>query len=369
MATGSTYRVGETDRSPALHRVAGREGRQTLDVTAACNSSSSSSSSSSSRHEFFSLKASPQQKRRHSECLLHHAERNDVVLNVVSLSLGLVIFMRDSGSLRDWRELGEGGMCLRAIEVGWTASRPLLLCVSFSLSPSAPPSSLRCSKQQGGGNVYHKNTLRAAAAKAAAEAAAAAAGAAAATRDAAAAAGDAAAGIDAAAAGSRQRRQDGERIPKGAFVMQYVGEVIPRAVMDGRSRQEARKGYHNYCMEVVGEESDLEYDWAAPCIDSLVSRLPPKNPSSSSACSAMLIKQTCRTWKGGGGAALTYAYGPGYEEMLCLCGAPNCEGFIGGGTGDAGDKGPPLCSVSLAFRAGALKAKSLQPKAAEAQRA
>ena len=61
-----------------------------------------------------------------------------------------------------------------------------------------------------------------------------------------------------------------EPIPKGAFVMQYVGEVIPRAVMDGRSRQEARRGYHNYCMEAVGEERDLDYDWAAPCIDSLV---------------------------------------------------------------------------------------------------
>ncbi|OEH80296.1 set domain-containing protein [Cyclospora cayetanensis] len=60
-----------------------------------------------------------------------------------------------------------------------------------------------------------------------------------------------------------------EAIPKGAFIMQYVGEVIPRAVMDGRSRQEARRGYHNYCMEAVGEERDLEYDWAAPCIDSL----------------------------------------------------------------------------------------------------
>ncbi|KAL8448771.1 hypothetical protein Emag_003828 [Eimeria magna] len=47
------------------------------------------------------------------------------------------------------------------------------------------------------------------------------------------------------------------------------------------------------------------------------------------------------------GAALTYAYGPGYEEMLCLCGAANCEGFIGGGAGDAGDKGLPICSQHL----------------------
>ena len=62
-----------------------------------------------------------------------------------------------------------------------------------------------------------------------------------------------------------------ENIAKGSFIMQYVGEVIPRAVMDGRSKQETRRGHHNYCMEAVGEERDLEYDWAAPCIDSLVS--------------------------------------------------------------------------------------------------
>ncbi|KAL8445292.1 hypothetical protein Emed_005749 [Eimeria media] len=167
-----------------------------------------------------------------------------------------------------------------------------------------------------------------------------------------------------------------ERIPKGAFVMQYVGEVIPRAVMDGRSRQEARKGYHNYCMEVVGEESDLEYDWAAPCIDSLfignVSRFL-NHSCDPNVRVATIWRGPCLPLVGvfalkdiPAGAALTYAYGPGYEEMLCLCGAANCEGFIGGGAGDAGDKGLPICSVSLALRAGALKAKSLQPKAAEA---
>ncbi|KAL8273548.1 hypothetical protein Esti_002614 [Eimeria stiedai] len=170
-----------------------------------------------------------------------------------------------------------------------------------------------------------------------------------------------------------------ERIPKGAFVMQYVGEVIPRAVMDGRSRQEARKGYHNYCMEVVGEESDLEYDWAAPCIDSLfignVSRFL-NHSCDPNVRVATIWRGPCLPLVGvfalkdiPAGAALTYAYGPGYEEMLCLCGAANCKGFIGGGAGDAGDKGLPICSVSLALRAGAPKAKSLRLKAAETQSA
>ena len=66
------------------------------------------------------------------------------------------------------------------------------------------------------------------------------------------------------------------------------------------------------------------------------------------------------------GSPLTYAYGPGYEEMLCLCGAPNCEGFIGGGSGSgsgsgsgdpSSDKSNPTCVVSLGLRAAAALSK------------
>lgn len=158
-----------------------------------------------------------------------------------------------------------------------------------------------------------------------------------------------------------------EPIPKGAFVMQYVGEVIPRAVMDGRSRQETRRGYHNYCMEAVGEERDLDYDWAAPCIDSLFIG----NASRFLNHSCDPNVRVATIWRGPelplvgvfaekdiqAGAALTYAYGPGYEEMLCLCGAPNCEGFIGGGGISADPKETPstICSVSLALHAAAAR--------------
>lgn len=178
--------------------------------------------------------------------------------------------------------------------------------------------------------------------------------------------------------------------------------------MDGRSKQVTRRGYHNYCMELVVEEKDVEFDWGVVCINSLVRRLSSASgalPTQASwqekflrgwlSCllGAQFIGNVSRflnhscdpnvrvapIWRGpelpmigifadkdiaaGGfglwkwrgrrlplgetrrgqtssgclgflfslraGDALTYAYGAGYEEMLCLCGAPNCKGFLG----------------------------------------
>lgn len=68
-------------------------------------------------------------------------------------------------------------------------------------------------------------------------------------------------------------------IPAGAFVMQYVGEMICRATMEGRSRHNSRRGYHNYCMEIVQDEWDWEDNWKLPCIDSLVSHRTESSPA------------------------------------------------------------------------------------------
>ncbi|CDJ39837.1 SET domain containing protein, putative [Eimeria tenella] len=175
-----------------------------------------------------------------------------------------------------------------------------------------------------------------------------------------------------------------EFIPRGAFIMQYVGEVLPRAAMDGRSRQASRRGFHNYCMEAVGEERDLNYDAAAPCIDALFIG----NASRFLNHSCNPNVRVATIWRGPAlpqvgvfaqkdipaGCALTYAYGPGYEEMLCLCGAPNCEGFIGGGSADpsrgsadpSSEKGPTVCAVSVGLRAAALSSQKLRGQEAAA---
>ncbi|PFH33434.1 histone lysine methyltransferase SET/SUV39 [Besnoitia besnoiti] len=138
-------------------------------------------------------------------------------------------------------------------------------------------------------------------------------------------------------------------IPSGAFIMQYVGEIMCRATMDGRSRHNSRRGYHNYCMEIVQDEWDWEDNWKLPCIDSLFIG----NASRFLNHSCEPNVEVRNIWRGPllpvvgvfarrairAGEALTYAYGAGYETIKCWCGAKACKGYIGGDPGSADREG------------------------------
>nr|CEL67109.1 TPA: SET domain containing protein, putative [Neospora caninum Liverpool] len=131
-------------------------------------------------------------------------------------------------------------------------------------------------------------------------------------------------------------------IPAGAFIMQYVGEIMCRATMEGRSRHNSRRGYHNYCMEIVQDEWDWEDNWKLPCIDSLF--LGNASRFLNHSCEPNV--EVRNIWRGPllpvvgvfsrraikAGEALTYAYGAGYETIKCWCGAKTCKGYIGDGT-------------------------------------
>ncbi|PHJ15867.1 histone lysine methyltransferase set suv39 [Cystoisospora suis] len=122
--------------------------------------------------------------------------------------------------------------------------------------------------------------------------------------------------------------------------MQYVGEMICRATMEGRSRHNSRRGYHNYCMEIVQDEWDWEDNWKSPCIDSLF--LGNASRFLNHSCEPNVDVRNI--WRGPllpivgvfarrnikAGEPLTYAYGSGYEMMKCWCGAKTCKGYIGG---------------------------------------
>ncbi|KFH02853.1 histone lysine methyltransferase SET/SUV39 [Toxoplasma gondii VAND] len=128
-------------------------------------------------------------------------------------------------------------------------------------------------------------------------------------------------------------------IPSGAFIMQYVGEMMCRATMEGRSRHNSRRGYHNYCMEIVQDEWEWEDNWKLPCIDSLF--LGNASRFLNHSCEPNV--EVRNIWRGpllpivgvfsrrkiNAGEALTYAYGSGYETIKCWCGTKACKGYIG----------------------------------------
>ncbi|SIO73304.1 Histone-lysine N-methyltransferase EHMT1 [Babesia microti strain RI] len=127
-------------------------------------------------------------------------------------------------------------------------------------------------------------------------------------------------------------------IPKGTYIMQYVGEGISRSEMVAREHKYDKMGLFNYCMEAVEMEKEVD-DWLMPCIDSMfIGNI------------ARFLNHSCEpnvqvvtVWRGedfpcigvyslcdiAAGDALTYCYGSAYKSIPCLCCSPQCKGYIG----------------------------------------
>ncbi|KAF8822459.1 histone lysine methyltransferase SET/SUV39 [Cardiosporidium cionae] len=132
--------------------------------------------------------------------------------------------------------------------------------------------------------------------------------------------------------------QTEEFIPSGRFILQYAGEVISRVVMEGREHISEKLGHSNYFMESVEKEEKSD-DWMMPCIDSSIIGNAARFLNHS--CSPNVCVKTvwcCSDFPVLCVSALrdievhetlTYYYGQSYQQIKCLCGSLNCEGFIG----------------------------------------
>ncbi|CEM05150.1 unnamed protein product [Vitrella brassicaformis CCMP3155] len=131
-----------------------------------------------------------------------------------------------------------------------------------------------------------------------------------------------------------------EAIPSGQYVLEYVGEVVTHGDVQCRVQRNEHMGLLNYVLEMVTPDDNSD-SWKYPCVDSL-----------HMGNASRFINHSCRpnmdvkvVFRGSmantvpvlgfftnrdvaANEALTFSYGPHYEDMACRCGQPGCRGTI-----------------------------------------